>query len=135
MKKTCLVIVGLTAALLLVLASAPSAAAEKGRILDGKSFVGECGEKGKTAGEKEEIHFFNGKFRSVACDPHGFGDAPYTVMPSGGGIGWTAETTSEKEGKMQWKGTVKGDTLTGTFVWMRAGRAPIEYWVKGTLKK
>jgi hypothetical protein len=135
MKRTCLVIVGLAAALLLILASAPFAAADKGGILDGKSFVGECGEKGKTTGEKEEVHFANGKFHSVACDPHGFGDGPYTATASGGAISWTAETTSEKEGKMQWKGTVKGDNLTGTFVWTKTGQAPAEYWVKGTQKK
>ena len=101
--------------------------------LDGKTFVGESGEKGKTKADKDTVKFAAGRFRSVACDAYGFGDAPYvaTTAPDGS-ISWTAETASPKEGKIQWKGKVKGDKLEGPYVWMKAGQAPIEYWMKAT---
>jgi hypothetical protein len=101
--------------------------------LDGKSFVGESAEKGKTKTDKDTLKFAAGRFRSQACDTYGFGDAPYvaTTAPDGS-ISWTAETASAKEGKIQWKGKVRGDKLEGTYVWIKAGQAPIEYWVKGS---
>ncbi len=103
--------------------------------LDGKSFVGEAGEKGKPAGEKDEITFAAGQFHSKACDPWGFGKAPYKASTKEGVTTFEAETSSPKEGKIRWTGNVKGDILEGRYIWTKAGQAPIEYWVKGTLKK
>ena len=114
------------------------AAGEPKGALDGKTFVGETGEKGKTAAkmENDTLQFANGKFRSSACDPYGFTEAPYTATTAAdGSIQWTSEATSSKEGRILWKGTVKGDALTGTFTWTKAGQAPIEYWVKATARK
>lgn len=105
-------------------------------VLDGRSFVGDSGEKGKAASEKDTIHFANGRFHSEGCDAFGFGEAPYKATAAAdGSVSWTAETTSAKEGKIQWKGTVRGDQIDGTYVWTKAGQKPIEYWVKGTAKK
>jgi hypothetical protein len=39
-----------------------------------------------------------------------------------------ATTTSAKEGKIVWKGTVRGETLEGTLVWSKPGQKDIEYW-------
>lgn len=126
----------LAAALVLVVSAASGSPGGKG-ALDGKTFVGESGEKGKPAGpEKETIHFANGKFHSVACDAYGFGDGAYTTTAAAdGSVRWTAETSSPKEGKISWKGTVTGDKIDGTYVWTKTGQAPIEYWLKGTAKK
>ncbi len=103
--------------------------------LDGKSFVGELGEKGKTKGDKDTYTFKEGRFRSTACDRYGFGDAPYTVTEEAGKMHVTAETTSKKEGIMSWKLTVDGDALTGVTIWKKGNKTPKEYWIKGTLKK
>ncbi len=103
--------------------------------LDGKSFVGETGEKGKTKGDKDTFTFKDGRFHSTACDRYGFGDAPYAVKEDGGKMVVTTETTSKKEGTMTWTLTVEGDTLTGITMWKKGNKAPREYWVKGTLKK
>jgi hypothetical protein len=103
--------------------------------LDGKSFVGETGEKGKTKGDKDTFTFKDGRFRSSACDHYGFGDAPYTVKEEGGKMVVTAETTSKKQGTMAWTLTVDGDTLTGVSVWKKGEKAPKEYWIKASLKK
>jgi hypothetical protein len=114
-----------------------SAATDAKTSLDGKTFLGESGEKGKPAmAEKDTLRFENGRFRSVACDAYGFGDAAYTATAGAdGSVRWTAETTSPKEGKIEWKGTVQGDRIEATYVWTKAGQKPIEYWMKGTARK
>lgn len=112
------------------------AAAPAGGPLDGKTFVAETGEKGKPAQkETDTLQFAAGRFHSLACDPYGFAEAPYTAAMQDGVLRWQAETTSPKEGKIRWSGTVRGDLLAGTYTWTKAGQAPIEYWLRGTLKK
>ena len=102
--------------------------------LDGKTFAGDMGEKGKAKGDKDELVFKDGKFHSVACEQYGFGDAAYTATVNGGTTTFEAVTTSTKEGKMKWSGTVAGDKLDGTVTWYKAGQAPIEYWFTTQLK-
>ncbi len=114
-------------------AGAPARAAQG--ALDGKTFVGESGEKGKAKGDADEIVFANGTFRSKSCDAYGFTAAPYTTTQKDGVVSFTAHGKSPKEGAMQWTGTVKGDALEGTAVWTKAGQADIHYWVNGKLKK
>jgi hypothetical protein len=46
-------------------------------LLDGKTFVVETGEKGKSGGENT-LTFKDGNFRSAGCDQYGFGDGAYT---------------------------------------------------------
>ncbi|MBS1911144.1 MAG: hypothetical protein JST22_04085 [Bacteroidetes bacterium] len=122
-------------------ASAPSAAAQAPQqpattpTLDGRTFAGESVEHGKTAAEKDELAFANGRMHSKGCDQYGFGDAPYTATVSGDSVHFTATTTSPKEGSIAWSGTVVGETLSGTFVWTKQGQEPIAYEMKGTLKK
>ncbi len=103
--------------------------------LDGRTFVGETGEKGKTKGDADELVFANGTLRSKACDQYGFAAAPYTTMTKDGAVSFAADTKSPKEGAMHWTGTVKGDVLEGAAVWTKSGQADIRYWVKARLKK
>ncbi|HVZ39325.1 MAG TPA: hypothetical protein VHI13_08620 [Candidatus Kapabacteria bacterium] len=103
--------------------------------LDGRTFAGESVEHGRTAAEKDELAFANGRMHSKGCDPYGFGDAPYTATASGDSIHFTATTTSPKEGSIAWSGTVVGETLAGTFIWTKQGQDPITYEMKGMLKK
>ena len=105
--------------------------------LDGKTFVAEAGEKGKAADEHDDvITFASGKFHSSACDKYGFGSAVY----SSDGKTFGAETTSGKEGRIVWKGTVQGDTIEGAFThypkgWLlNPNPAPVEHWFKGKVK-
>lgn len=123
------------AALVLVVAANASMAAEKASgPLDGKTFVGETGEKGKDKGDIETFVFRNGQFDPLQCHPYGFGPAPYTASTSGDEVRFEAETVSAEEGKMLWKGTVRGNALQGTMVWTKEGQAPIEYWFRGKQK-
>jgi len=126
---------------LLVLAMAMLPAAWAGGALDGKVFVGEAGEKGKAADEKNDvITFADGKFHSSACDQWGFGKGDYTARVDGDATHFEVTTTSDKEGQLVWKGTLKGNALEGTFVhlrkpaWYRPNPEPIEHWFKAVPK-
>jgi hypothetical protein len=99
--------------------------------LDGKVFTVDSAEKGKTSTEKDDVDFANGKLHSKGCDQWGFGAGAYKTD----GNKFEADTTSAKEGKIHWSGTVVGDKIEGTYVWTKAGQKPIEYGFKGTLKK
>ena len=109
--------------------------------LDGKAFVAEAGEKGKAADEKNDIiTFADGKFHSSACDQYGYTKAAYTATAQGDAIAFEVETKSEKDGRLVWKGSVKGDQIEGNFTHYRKGGffnsnpAPIEHWFKGKAK-
>jgi len=106
-------------------------------LLDGQKFVGDLGEKGKAADERNDmISFANGQFHSAACDKWNFSKAKYTATKAGDAIAFEAETVSDSDGRMVWRGTVKGDELEGTFVhyrkpaWYRPNPEPVEHWVK-----
>jgi hypothetical protein len=104
---------------------------------DGKTFVAEAGEKGKAADEHNDVlTFASGTFHSSSCDKYGFRKGNYRSD----GQAFDAETTSDKEGRMVWKGSVQGDTIEGTFVhypkgWLlNPNPTPVEYWFKGKAK-
>ena len=118
----------------------PPAAAQSAQ-LDGKVFVADAGEKGKAADEKADIITFqNGKFHSSLCDQYGYNKGAYTATVQGDAIGFETETISEKDGRLVWKGNVKGDIIEGTFTHYRkpgffnSNPAPIEHWFKGKAK-
>ena len=127
----------------LVIAAAfvvPPAAAQAAQ-LDGKVFVADAGEKGKAADEKADvITFQDGKFHSSLCDQYGYNKGAYKSTAQGDAINFEAETTSEKDGRLVWKGSVKGDVIEGTFIHYRkagffnSNPAPIEHWFKGKAK-
>jgi len=119
-------------AVLLALGASVAAAGEG---LDGRWFKVEVGEKGKPKAEDDQISFTAGKLHSKACDPYGFGSGAYKATVKDGVTSFEAETTSAKEGKIRWKGTVKGDLVEGLYVWTKAGQADIEYWLKGRIAK
>lgn len=116
-------------------AIAPDVARGQSGPLDGKSFVGTFVEKGKSKGDPDTLVFKEGRFRSLACDQYGYGDAPYTAVQDGDAIRFEAETQSSRYGKLVWKGVVRGDRLESTALSVRAGRAPIENIVNASLKK
>ena len=109
--------------------------------LDGKAFVGEAGEKGKPADEKDDVlTFADGKFHSSACDKYGFSKADYTAKVEGDATTFETETVSEKEGRLKWKGTLKNGVIEGTFThyrkpaWYRPNPEPIEHGFKAMPK-
>ena len=122
-----------------VLAMSEPTMASVDRLLDGKTFFVEIAKKVQKTGDRDQLIFKDGKFRSTACDPYGFGEGAYKV--SHGAMipvfkaEFDAQTTSPTDGKMTWNGKVEGDRIEGTSVWEKPGQAPVENWFKGTLKK
>jgi hypothetical protein len=109
--------------------------ARAGGKLDGKTFDLVVSEKGKEATQKDQIIFKDGKFRSPGCDQYGFVEAEYKTTDAAGALTFDVVTKSEKEGEIHWTGSVKGDSVEGSYVWTKTGQAPIEYTFKGTLQK
>ena len=121
------------AATLLIL-FAVRASAEK-MALDGATFTGTMTEKGKTKADPDQLVFKDGKFRSTACDAYGFLETPYTSAVGDGATRFEATATSPKEGTMKWKGTVKGNSIAGTAVWIKKGQADMHYTFEGKRKE
>jgi hypothetical protein len=125
-------------ALLVSLFAVPAQALAQAASLDGRSFVADAGEKGKAADEKGDVlTFAAGRFHSSACDQWGYGKAAYRASADGEAIGFETETSSEKDGRLVWKGTVRGDTIEGTFIhhpkgwFLNPNPAPVEHWFRG----
>jgi len=123
----------------LVSAAISSLALAASGLLDGNTFQGECVEKGKAAGTgvPDELRFRDGKFLSTLClEKHGCGEAKYTAKKVGETITWesTLVSTKASEGRIRWKGTVKGDVAEATLVWTKPGQKPSEWTFSGRLK-
>jgi hypothetical protein len=59
-------------------------------LLDGKTFVGETGEKGKAKGDKEQFIFADSKYDPIACHKYGFSSTSYTAEGKGDSITFVA---------------------------------------------
>ena len=117
--------------------AAPAAAAS---LLDNKTFVADTGPKGKPAEEKGDVLTFrDGQFHSSLCDQYGYTKAPYQARSEDNAIVFETETNSEKDGRLVWRGTARGNDVEGTILHYKKGvfgisNAPNEMWFKGKLK-
>lgn len=122
---------------LVILFSVMAVIAQEG-LLDGKVFSGQSIEKHKSAVEKEELSFLNGKFHSLVYDQRGFHKGVYTARSEGEKIYFEAEIVNQKQGKIKWRGTVHGDSIEVNYRWSKKGwlsDTEKNYSFKGTLKK
>ncbi len=104
--------------------------------LDGKAFLVKLSEHGKNdEATDDELIFKDGTFFSVDCEQYGFGSAPYEARSKDGTIAFKSTLTSDKEGKAEWEGKVKGDKIAGTFIWSKQGQDPIIYSYEGSIKQ
>jgi hypothetical protein len=103
--------------------------------LDGKTFVGELVRKGEKTGDKDNLIFKDGNFRSTACDPYSFGEGVYTTKSEGDIITFKTETATHKGDKIQWSGTVTGNKLEAIAIWIAVSKKPVEFRFQGELKK
>ena len=98
--------------------AAPLAVAQG--LLDGKKFFGEAGVVGKAADEKNEvISFADGRFHSSSCDQYGFNRAEYQATKEHDAIRFETTTVSESDGRLHWRGLLKGEVLEGNFTHYR----------------
>jgi hypothetical protein len=105
-----------------------------GKTLDGKSFkisIADVQQADKQ--DPDVISFQNGKLDSESCHQYGFTAADYQVEVINGNHEFVSTISSPTEGKMTIKGTVKGDVIEGTMVWMKEGQADIHYTFKGSI--
>lgn len=106
--------------------------------LDGRTYAGQNGSKGKPADHADEFIFSNGMFRSTSCDAYGFDSGPYQTEVVDGVTYFKAVTKSPSHGQMTWQGKVDGDSIDGTFLWTKERwywDIRKEYWLKGKLKE
>jgi hypothetical protein len=120
-------------ALLVILLGVASTTNAAG-LLDGKSFSGLSGPKGKSGDTRDDLVFTNGMLHSTGCDAYGFVPGPYTAVQRGDAIVFTATTKSPSSGTIDWEGTIRNGTLEATFVWKRALIFRRSYWIKATQK-
>ncbi len=103
--------------------------------LDVKSFSIKINEHGKDSeATDDELIFKDGTFFSSDCEQYGFSPAKYESKSKDDVTMFKSTLTSEKEGKAEWEGKVKGDNIEGTFIWSKEGQDPIVYTYKGSLK-
>jgi hypothetical protein len=115
-------------------ASASELSDSKFRALDGMQFKGVTGEQGKGKDHEDTISFKDGVFRSLDCEEWGFGPAPYTVEKSANSYHFSATLLSAERGKLEWRGTITGDTAEATFHWRHQRwywDIDRQYWFKG----
>ena len=86
-----------------------------GGALDGKTFTAFLD------GEDDVLTFQDSTFHSLSCDEWGFGTGEYTTEEQGDSISFEVKTTSENDGSLVWKGTVRGDTIKGSYLWTKKG--------------
>lgn len=67
----------------------------------------------------DQLSFSNGMFSSTVCRRYNFAEAPYWVRVEDDKIHFLAELTSPTDGKMLWKGTIRGGVLEGTMRWTK----------------
>jgi hypothetical protein len=89
----------------------------------------------RRAGEKpyeDTISFDGGKFVSENGKKHGFAPINYDEDTRRFGPGtFTAEPTSDKEGKAKWTGTVTADQIQGEMTWTKKDGTIVHYLFKG----
>ena len=106
--------------------------------LDGRTYFGQNGSKGKPADHDDEFIFKEGMFRSTSCDQYGFTEGRYETTEADGILYFKAATASPSHGQMFWKGKIDGDSLEGTFVWTKERwywDIRKDYWFKAALKQ
>jgi len=103
--------------------------------LDGMEFRGVTGEQGKGQDHEDTISFKDGVFRSLDCEDWGFGTAPYNVERVGDSYHFSAILLSSNRGRLEWRGTITGDTAEATFRWRHERwywDIDRQYWFMGT---
>ena len=116
----------------------PGEVAVSSHVLDGKTYFGQNGSKGKPADHDDEFIFKEGMFRSTSCDKYGFTEGQYETTEADGIIYFKAATASPSHGQMFWEGQIDGESLDGTFVWTKERwywDIRKDYWYKAELKQ
>jgi hypothetical protein len=89
------------------------------------------------AGQKEiddTLTFKAATFSSAAWAKRGFGPVQYeedTRGAPGGMQGFSADASSEKEGKAKWMGTATADQISGEMTWVKKDGTELHFTFRG----
>ncbi len=109
----------------------PSTPSEMAPTLDGRSFLVQVTDP-TGAVEPDTLRFANGMFDSIECTQYGFTPTKYEVSIKDGAMEFVATASSDKEGVMNWKGTVTGNKISGQYEWVKEGQATATATFKGS---
>jgi len=79
----------------------------------------------------ERLSFRLGQFMCVGCDEDNFMPAPYSIEKSGDAVSFKTQSVSPTDGKYNWTGTVRGDSIQGKMVWVDKQGKSKNYTFKG----
>ena len=69
---------------------------------------------------KDQLVFDHGDFESEECVKNwGYEKAPVEIKNEGISWSFNAVTTSPRDGRIEWRGTVKGEKIKGSASWTR----------------
>ncbi len=112
----------------------PPAAAMTCEQVDGRQYNITLTTGGKAEGS-EVLSFKNKTVESSECIQYGFMATPFSCTAAAdGSLAFEAVMTSEKEGRMDWKGSVSEGMVRGTVLWAKTGQADIAYTFEGPAK-
>lgn len=107
------------------------AAAEQASGLAERTYVVEVHQRGSSELQVDTLSFTEGRLHSAGCDEWGFGPAEFRGAIDNIGESFTAVTTSQTEGQIEWSGLLAKGRLDGRYVWKKNGQSPIEYEFRG----
>jgi hypothetical protein len=121
------------ASLIVIISLAPFAIARAGDpFINSKWKVNLTTADSGAKDETDTITFKEAKFKSEVFEKRGFKPVAYEEDTRRGGLGgFTAEMTSEKEGKLKWTGTVTASEIRGDVVWTKPDGTTITYTYNG----
>ncbi|WP_415903473.1 hypothetical protein ACMXYR_07100 [Neptuniibacter sp. QD29_5] len=135
--KTCKYLLSPILTLCVLLFFQPAIAESQG-LLDGTSYVGQNGEKGREANQNDTLYFNEGLFISESCSDYDFKHGKYDAWEDAGKIHFKATTISPTHGQLSWKGSLDGTVMNVTYIWTKKrwywADIHREYWFNGTLK-
>ena len=111
------------AALVLTICAATRTSLARSDPFDGKWIINiDPDDDARKTGEKtveDTLTFTGGKLSAEWCKKHGFAPAAYEEDTRRfGPAAFSAELTSDKEGKAKWTGTITGGNIAGDIVWV-----------------
>ena len=97
-------------------------------LLDDKVFFGRYKENHISTVKEEKLTFMDGELHSMAYAHKGFTKGVYTAVIKQDGIHFEAVTVSPKQGTIDWRGIVSGDSIVVKYQWRKKG------WLSDTVR-
>ncbi len=111
------------------------AADQSSHLLDGVTCTVQMSQDGKPK-DKDTLVFANGTGSSPGiAKAYAFAPAPYTATRKGADAAFAFTVTSAEHGKVEFKGVISGDQVTGTRTWSKPDKEPIVFNFTGTAGK